>query len=150
MTMGFSFSQGAIDFLVFNVLGRLAQKARPARMLGPRSENMKPQVDEYLRAAGAAPAPVPAPAAGAGSPAAPAAGTVDAATRETATRLLEALGERVNVREVQAVAHTRLRVTLADPARFDEAAARLAGVMAVMRAAPGVLHLIVGEQAGVP
>jgi len=41
-----------------------------------------------------------------------------------------------------------LRVTLADPGRFDEVAAKLAGVVAVMKAAPGVLHLIVGEQAG--
>jgi glucose PTS system EIICB or EIICBA component len=117
-------------------------------VFGPLSENMKTQMDEYLRASGAAPAAVPSPASGAGSPAGPGAKAVDAATRETATRLLTALGERVNVREVQAVAHTRLRVTLADPARFDEAAARLAGVIAVMRAAPGVLHLIVGEQAG--
>ena len=117
-------------------------------VFGPLSENMKTQMDEYLRAAGAAPAAVPSPASGAGSSAAPAAGTVDAATRETATRLLKALGERVNVREVQAVAHTRLRVTLADPARFDEAAAKLAGVMAVMRPSSGVLHLIVGERAG--
>ena len=117
-------------------------------VFGPLSENMKTQMDEYLRASGAAPAAVPSPASGAGSPAAPAAGTVDAATRETATRLLKALGERVNVREVQAVAHTRLRVTLADPARFEEAAAKLAGVMAVMRPSPGVLHLIVGERAG--
>jgi len=117
-------------------------------VFGPLSENMKTQMDEYLRASGAAAAAVPSPASDAGSPAPPAGKAVDAATRETATRLLSALGERVNVREVQAVAHTRLRVTLADPARFDEAAAKLAGVMAVMRAAPGVLHLIVGEQAG--
>jgi glucose PTS system EIICB or EIICBA component len=117
-------------------------------VFGPLSENMKTQMDEYLRASGAAPAAVPSPASGAGTPAPPAGKAVDAATRETATRLLTALGERVNVREVQAVAHTRLRVMLADPARFDEAAAKLAGVMAVMRAAPGVLHLIVGEQAG--
>jgi glucose PTS system EIICB or EIICBA component len=117
-------------------------------VFGPLSENMKTQMDEYLRASGATPAAVPSPASGAGSPAPPAGKAADAATRETATRLLRALGERVNVREVQAVAHTRLRVMLADPARFDEAAAKLAGVMAVMRAAPGVLHLIVGEQAG--
>jgi PTS system glucose-specific IIC component len=116
-------------------------------VFGPLSENMKTQMDEYLRASGAAPAAGPSPASGAGSLAPPAAKAADAATRETATRILKALGERVNVREVQAVAHTRLRVTLADPARFDEAAARLAGVIAVMRAAPGVLHLIVGEQA---
>jgi len=52
----------------------------------------------------------------------------DPAMRETAARLLAALGERANVRELQAVAHTRLRVTLADPSRFDEVAAKLAGL----------------------
>src|SRR5207302_11039979 len=96
----------------------------------------------------AAPGPWPARAAVAGRPAGRAVGRVGAAARERAARLLKALGERANVREVQAVAHTRLRVTPADPARFDEAAARLAGVMAVMRPSSGVLHLIVGERAG--
>src|SRR5205807_541586 len=176
MHMGFTFSQGGIDFLVFNVLGRFAQKWWLMLILGPsyaviyyvvfraaiRWLDLKtPGREEVLVVApgaaavggpassgSVAPAPVPSPTPGAGSPAAPAAGTVDAATRETATRLLKALGERVNVREVQAVAHTRLRVTLADPARFEEAAAKLAGVMAVMRPSPGVLHLIVGERAG--
>ena len=117
-------------------------------VFGPLSENMKTQMDDYLRASGAAAAAVPSSASGAGSPARPAVQAADAATHETATRILKSLGERSNVREAQAVAHTRLRVTLADPARFDEAAARLAGVMAVMQAAPGVLHLIVGDQAG--
>src|SRR2546430_1077999 len=72
----------------------------------------------------------------------------DRARRGRGARLLAALGERANVRELEALAHTRLRIRLADPGRFDEAAAKRAGVAAVMRAAPGVLHLIVGEQAG--
>ncbi|TLY87497.1 MAG: PTS glucose transporter subunit IIBC, partial [Gammaproteobacteria bacterium] len=101
-----------------------------------------------LRASGAAAGAVPAPAPAVRSPASAAAAAPDPALRATAGRLLAALGERANVRELQALAHTRLRVRLADPARFDEAAAKRAGVAAVMRAAPGVLHLIVGEQAG--
>jgi phosphotransferase system IIB component len=81
-------------------------------------------------------------------PASAAAAAPDPALRATAARLLAALGERANVRELDAVAHTRLRIRLADPGRFDETAAQRAGVVAVMKAAPGVLHLIVGEQAG--
>ena len=72
---------------------------------------------------------------------------VDASVREAAGPLLAALGGRANVRTLEAVAFTRLRVELADAAQFNEAAAKLAGVVAVMTAAPGVLHLIIGDKA---
>ncbi len=117
-------------------------------VFGPLSEHLKTNMEDYLRASGAAAGAVPAPAPAVRSPASAAAAAPDPALRATAGRLLAALGERANVRELQALAHTRLRVRLADPGRFDEAAAKRAGVAAVMRAAPGVLHLIVGEQAG--
>jgi PTS system glucose-specific IIC component len=117
-------------------------------VFGPLSEHLKTNMEDYLRASGAAPAAVPSPASAVRSPAAASAPAADPAMLETAARLLTALGERANVRELEAVAHTRLRVRLADPGRFDEAAAKRAGVVAVMKAAPGVLHLIVGEQAG--
>jgi len=117
-------------------------------VFGPLSENLKTNMEEYLRASGAAAALAPAAAAGKlAAETAAGAAAPDAATLATAARLLRALGERANLKELEAVAHTRLRVRLADPGRFDESAARLAGVAAVMRAAPGVLHLIVGEQA---
>jgi PTS system glucose-specific IIC component len=122
-------------------------------VFGTLSEHLKTNMEDYLRAGGTAPGAVPAPAFavhGAAAPAAPAPvlAAASSAMRETAVRLLTALGERANVRELEAVAHTRLRIRLADPGRFDEAAAKRAGVVAVMKAAPGVLHLIVGEQAG--
>jgi PTS system glucose-specific IIC component len=116
-------------------------------VFGTLSEHLKTNMEDYLRAAGAAPAAVASPASAVRSPVAAAAAAADPAMRATAARLLAALGERANVRELEAVAHTRLRIRLADPGRFDEAAAKLAGVAAVMKAAPGVLHLIVGEQA---
>ncbi|HUE47975.1 MAG TPA: PTS glucose transporter subunit IIBC [Steroidobacteraceae bacterium] len=115
-------------------------------VFGTLSEHLKTNMEDYLRASGTAPGAVPAPASKVHAPAPAAA--ADPALRTTAARLLAALGERANVRELEAVAHTRLRIRLADPGRFDEAAARRAGVVAVMKAAPGVLHLIVGEQAG--
>jgi len=117
-------------------------------VFGTLSEHLKTNMEDYLRASGAAPGAVRAPAPAAHGPASAAAAAPDPALRATAARLLAALGERANVRELEAVAHTRLRIGLADPGRFDEAAAKRAGVLAVMKAAPGVLHLIVGEQAG--
>jgi PTS system glucose-specific IIC component len=123
-------------------------------VFGTLSEHLKTNMEDYLRAAGAAAAAAPASAArrpaaaAAPAPVLAAAAATDPALRETAARLLAALGERANVRELQAVAHTRLRIRLADPGRFDEVAAKLSGVVAVMKAAPGVLHLIVGEEAG--
>src|SRR6202043_1951208 len=117
-------------------------------VFGTLSEHFKTNMEDYLRASGAAPAAVPSPASAVRRPVAAAAAAADPAMLETAARLLAALGEHANVRELEAVAHTRLRVRLADPGRFDEVAAKLAGVVAVMKAAPGVLHLIVGEQAG--
>ena len=115
-------------------------------VFGTLSEHLKTNMEDYLRASGTASGAVPAPASKVHAPAPAAA--ADPALHTTAARLLAALGERANVRELEAVAHTRLRIRLADPGRFDEAAARRAGVVAVMKAAPGVLHLIVGEQAG--
>jgi PTS system glucose-specific IIC component len=125
-------------------------------IFGPLSENLKGEMEDYLKVAGAdadsadsvdgdaAPAAVALTAA----TAEPAPVAVDASVRETARTLLAALGGRANVRRLEAVALTRLRVELADTAKFDAAAARLGGVAAVMTAAPGVLHLIVGDQAG--
>ena len=117
-------------------------------VFGTLSEHLKTNMEDYLRASGATAGAVPAPAPAVHGTASAAAAAPDPALRATAARLLAALGERANVRELQAVAHTRLRIGLADPGRFDEAAAKRAGVLAVMKAAPGVLHLIVGEQAG--
>lgn len=85
-------------------------------VFGPRSENLKTEMQEYLRRPGGA-------------------------------ALLATLGGSENVRHLDVVALTRLRVELVDEGRFDEAAAKSAGVRAVMHPSPGVLHLIVGESA---
>ncbi|MBX9298114.1 PTS glucose transporter subunit IIBC [Chromobacterium piscinae] len=111
-------------------------------IFGPLSENLKTDMEIYLRSAGSdaelssAPAPAAAPAA---SPA--------AAAKADVAALKQALGGPANLGKVEAIAHTRLRVELKDAARFNEAAARAAGVSAVTQVAPGVLHLIVGDQA---
>ncbi|WP_046155423.1 PTS glucose transporter subunit IIBC [Chromobacterium vaccinii] len=114
-------------------------------IFGPLSENLKTDMEIYLRGAGSdaelSSAPVAAPAPAAAPAASPAAAKADVSA------LKQALGGPANLGKVEAIAHTRLRVELKDAARFNEAAARAAGVSAVTQVAPGVLHLIVGEQA---
>lgn len=116
-------------------------------VFGPLSENLKTEMEEYLAVAGPE-ADGPARVA-ATTPAPPAAvpASADPAVVAAAQSILEALGGRLNLRRLEPVALTRLRVELTDQARFDEAAARRAGVQGVMQIAPGVLHLIVGQRA---
>ncbi|MGE4263649.1 MAG: PTS glucose transporter subunit IIBC [Desulfovibrio sp.] len=119
-------------------------------IFGPLSENLKTDMQEYLAHAGPeADGPDAVKTAGAAqaalAAAAPAA--ADPALAANAQALLAALGGAGNVASLTAVAATRLRVELAAPGRLDREAARRAGAVAVMEAAPGVLHLIVGLRA---
>ncbi len=124
-------------------------------VFGPLSENLKSDMEDYLRSTGAAaasqptpapaPAPMPRPMQAPGTP--PSAEPIEAWVREAAGPLLVALGGRANLRSLDAVALTRLRIELADASRFDEAAARLAGVMGVLAVSPTIRHLIVGDRA---
>lgn len=114
-------------------------------VFGPLSENLKTDMEEYLKASGVGGAPGPgAVPPDARSRPVPA---IDPGMRDAAAAILAALGGPANLRNLQAVALTRLRVELADDRKFDEAAMRVAGVTAVMRVAPGILHLIVGDRA---
>ncbi|BDU73957.1 PTS glucose transporter subunit IIBC [Mesoterricola silvestris] len=88
-------------------------------IFGPRSENLKTDMEIHLR--GGAPP-------------------------DRAQRILAALKGRSNVLALEAVAATRLRVRLADP-RLDAAALEAAGVMAVMDLPGGERDLIVGKEA---
>lgn len=120
-------------------------------IFGTPSENMKTDMEEYLKTAG--------PEADGGMATAPldTIGTVVGIVSEPVTveqqvgaaagQLLTALGGRGNLRRLDAVAFTRLRVELADSSKFDEAGAKIAGMAAVMHIAPNVLHLIVGDKA---
>jgi len=118
-------------------------------IFGPRSENLMTDMSEYLKTAGAE-AELPEGAAAAGvqykadelrprhrDPKAP----------EKARGILAGLGGAGNVRLVEACAETRVRVSLADPARVDEAALEAAGVQGVLRLDDGVLHLLLGMNA---
>jgi PTS system glucose-specific IIC component len=122
-------------------------------IFGPLSENLKTGMQEYLKVAGAeADGPGASPAAAVTSPVAVAVVPVASVAVEpwaiqAAAPLLAAMGGKGNLRRLEPVAMTRLRVELADQGLLDEAAARKAGVLGVMKVSPGVLHLIVGDHA---
>jgi glucose PTS system EIICB or EIICBA component len=111
-------------------------------VFGTRSENLKTQMEEYLRGGGvavatpAAPAPAILPSVAAAAPV--------ATSNLHLGRLAKALGGSENIRGVDAVARTRFRVTLVDDSRVDTAALEAAGAGGVMRARDGVVHVLVG------
>lgn len=120
-------------------------------IFGPLSENLKTDMQEYLKTTSAeADGPVPVAQSASAMPQsgpASAAPAMEPWVAEAAAPLLAALGGRANLRKLEAVAYSRLRVELADESRFDPQAAQAAGLQAHMKAAPGVLHLIVGDKA---
>jgi N-acetylglucosamine PTS system EIICBA or EIICB component len=61
--------------------------------------------------------------------------------------LLAALGGRENVRELEAVAATRLRVRVANGTAVDESAIRSLGLRGVARPAPDRVHVLIGPAA---
>ena len=117
-------------------------------IFGTPSENMKTDMEEYLKTSGPetdggqAPTPAETDSTAAGS-----AVTIEPWVREAAGPMIAALGGRENLRKLDAVAFTRLRVQLADASKLDEEAVKQTGVVAVMQAAPGIWHLIIGNKA---
>ena len=115
-------------------------------IFGTRSENLKTDMDEFLRQGGEA-TPEPRPAIAQSAPAAPRRVEPSPQVRAHAASLLRALGGAANLQDVSAVAATRVRVHLSDSGTFDAAGARACGVRAVMPLEGGVFHLIVGPDA---
>jgi PTS system glucose-specific IIC component len=120
-------------------------------IFGPLSENMKTDMQEYLKTAGseAELAPAGTPAAEAAAPVATAAVSAPSPTQQTARaeKIRAALGGAANIRKLEALAATRLRVVLSDASRLDTAALKAAGVPATQSFSSGELDLIVGLEA---
>jgi PTS system glucose-specific IIC component len=100
-------------------------------IFGTRSENLKTEMEEYLRAR-----PRPAPAGGLR-------GTVEGGARA----FVAALGGPGNVVRVEPIALTRLRVEIREATAIDEQALEAAGAAGVLRISSTVLH-VVFENAG--
>ncbi|AWK89622.1 PTS glucose transporter subunit IIBC [Azospirillum thermophilum] len=116
-------------------------------VFGTLSENLKTEMQEYLRSAGAEADAAPAAHPGT-QPAAAAQSAPAALPAARAARLRDALGGAGNLRDVAAFAVTRLRVELADGSRVDQGALRQAGVRAVRSVGANGFDLIVGNEAG--
>ena len=114
-------------------------------IFGTRSENLKTDMEEYLRATGtkaAAPAPAAAVTTAKASSKAP-----DPESVRTAAAIVVALGGPANISSAEVCAITRVRVKVVDPALVNDAGLRKGGVAGVMRLGANVLHLIVGQKA---
>ncbi|SAK45763.1 PTS system N-acetylglucosamine-specific transporter subunit IIBC [Caballeronia hypogeia] len=122
-------------------------------IFGPLSENMKTDMQDYLKTAGsdadlpvagaaAAPATETQPAA---APAAPVADSAQQSAR--AEKIRAALGGAANILKLEPRAATRLRVALGDVARLNADALQAAGVPATQLLANGEVDLIVGLDA---
>ena len=118
-------------------------------VFGTRSENLKTDMEEYLRAGGvpAVAAPAAAPRGARSEPVDPSP-AVTAKDRTLAGTLVAALGGQENIARSEACALTRVRVEVRDGARVDEAALEAAGAAGVLRLSDSVLHLVLGERAG--
>lgn len=116
---------------------------------GPKSEGYKIDMDEYMKVAGpeaelsetdliatavTAPQPVTAKLR-------------DSAAGDKARSFIQGLGGVKNIKKVEAVAETRLRVIVGDDKRVNESELQTAGVNAVMRLPNRIMHLIVGPNA---
>ncbi len=117
-------------------------------IFGTRSENLKTDLEEYLKTAGPEadaveePSPVTAPA-----PAGIVSKLRDPEAAGKARDLIAALGGVGNIQRVDACAETRLRLVIDSDAAVNETALRAAGVAGVMRLANRTLHLVVGLNA---
>ncbi|MBN3760578.1 PTS glucose transporter subunit IIBC [Burkholderia sp. Ac-20365] len=117
-------------------------------IFGPLSENMKTDMQEYLKTAGSeadlAQQGEPAVAATTAPTAATASPTQNPAQKARAEKIRAALGGAPNVTKLEALAATRLRVALSDASRLDAAALKAAGVPAMQSLSNGEFDLIVG------
>jgi glucose PTS system EIICB or EIICBA component len=118
-------------------------------IFGTRSENLKTDMEEYLRAGGggqgAETATTPPPAARRPPPASKVSKASDASR---AAAIANALGGNSNIVRVEPVAVTRLRVQVRDPQKIDERALEEAGAAGVLRISDAVLHIVVEDGDG--
>ncbi|HAO32319.1 MAG TPA: PTS glucose transporter subunit IIBC [Candidatus Competibacteraceae bacterium] len=117
-------------------------------IFGTRSENLKTDMEEYLKTAGPEadaieqPSPVAAPA-----PAGIVSKLRDPEAADKTKQLIAALGGAGNIQRVDACAETRLRLVVNNAKAVDERALQAAGTSGLMRLANNTLHLVVGLNA---
>ena len=119
-------------------------------VFGTRSENLKTDMEEYMRAGGTATPLAPAPPLQPALAAAPSGDVESAVTpehRALAEALIPALGGAENIARAERCALTRVRVELRDARAADESALEAAGALGVLRVSDSIVHLVLGERA---
>jgi len=117
-------------------------------IFGTQSENLKTEVQEYLKTAGPEadeieePSPVKTP-----TPAGIAPPLRDPDAARKAQVFIAALGGKTNITRVDACAETRLRLVIRDEAHVNEGALKAEGIAAVVKVDGQTLHLLAGLNA---
>jgi PTS system glucose-specific IIC component len=118
-------------------------------IFGTRSENLKTELEEYLKTAGPEaeeveePSPVKAPLPVGIQP--PPLRDPDAARK--ANLYIAALGGKTNIVRVDACAETRLRIVLRDEVQMKESELKAGGIASVVKLDGKTLHLLAGLNA---
>jgi PTS system glucose-specific IIC component len=117
-------------------------------VFGTRSENLKTDMEEYMRAGGTATTLAPAPPLPpAVAPSGEVEPTVTPEHRALAEAFITALGGAENIARVELCALTRVRIELRDPRAVDDSALKAAGALGVQRVSDSIVHLVLGERA---
>jgi PTS system glucose-specific IIC component len=116
-------------------------------IFGTQSENLKTDIEQIIKAGGEVVSAVPSPARE--TPTSPPPRVVSEAEMERARRIVVGLGGAPNVRDVAAIALTRVRVVVADASRVDGPALEEMEIP-LMDVGQGVVHLVVGTRLAEP
>ncbi|HEX6289596.1 MAG TPA: glucose-specific PTS transporter subunit IIBC [Herpetosiphonaceae bacterium] len=116
-------------------------------IFGTRSENLKTDMEEYLKVAGPEADMVAPPPSVEYTPKGIPSRLRDPEAAHKASNILKALDGAKNIRSVESAAETRLRVVVVDEDLIDEAALRPSGVTGIMKLPNHVVHLLVGLNA---
>jgi PTS system glucose-specific IIC component len=111
-------------------------------IFGTRSENLKTDMEEYLRRAPRTDTPGGVQATRATRAAAAAA---PVGQQRASPAITAALGGAGNIVRIEPVAVTRLRVQVRDPRAIDERALEKAGASGVLRISDSVIHVVMGD-----
>jgi PTS system N-acetylglucosamine-specific IIC component len=129
-------SQNAIDERALQRLGARATVKVSSNalqvILGPIADHIAGEIRTHLRT----------------TPPSPSTTTTTEITQQLLVDLLSALGGRENIREIEAVASSRLRVKVANATAVDEHAIRSLGLRGMARPTDEHVHVIVGPGAG--
>jgi PTS system glucose-specific IIC component len=117
-------------------------------IFGTQSENLKTEVQEYLKTAGPEadvieePSPIKAPPPLGIQPA-----LRDPDAARKANVFIGALGGKANIKRVDACAQTRLRLVVRDEAKVKEMSLKAEGIAAIVKVNGHTLHLLAGLNA---